>query len=298
LEAYLLYTTTVAITVALLAQATDLKAGHAGAEGVTAVISAGVAAYVYGGLGRYGRPWMAIGLALSITMLVMLAIDFLLARLNREDHFLGTLGLQLGFVELMSNARITGGALGMRDIPVPTLPYVGVDRPSAGLLLSIAVFMLAQPVLWVLTSDRCYGGLWNHWLRDDESDAVGYGAPRRALLAIRALVHAMIGGGAGIGLAVVSGYIAPATFGLTMSLTVLTVVYVSGSGAAPIAMVIGAVLVTMVDEVVALSPVAPGLVGPAQQLVVNVTLVLVLAFARRGFFGPVLESGPSARMVP
>lgn len=106
--------------------------------------------------------------------------------------------------------------------------------------------------------------------------------------------QSIMAGVAGMSVVMLQGYVSPESFDLWLSLSVLTVVYLSGTGGQPIFIYLGAGLLVAAGEFVRSFGQFPELVGPAQRIVVSLILIAILSFQRRGLAGPVVELGPSA----
>lgn len=145
LNSYSIHVVDIAIIFALLAVGMGLVMGVAGQINLAQVAFFGVGAYTTAILtthSGYGF-WTAAILGIVTTMLVGLLVG--LPALRMQSHYLGivTLGLALGFVNWITNAKITGGADGISGIPVP--PLFGIDLADEYMYyyLEIVVFAIA-----------------------------------------------------------------------------------------------------------------------------------------------------------
>jgi branched-chain amino acid transport system permease protein len=293
---YAIFCLIITFQLGLLAQATDLLGGHAGRVGVASVLLAGTAGYAYAifTVQAGWNPWWSVCLALGLTALISLALGWLLLHLRGNDFLLGTIAAQMGFSELANNLDAFGGALGVRNIP--SLAGMSVsDAPVQGalwlLMPSSLIFgILLQRVL----GERKYPTKILHWIRDDDISARTLGiAPERWRMAVFVL-HAILAGLAGVSIVIAQGYVSSKSFDLSMSMTVLTVVYLSGTGGNPVLMYFGAAVLVAVGEFLRSFGGVPELVGPIQQITINAVLIAILTFMPRGLAGPIIEVGPSA----
>lgn len=297
---YLIFCMIIGLQLSLLAQATDLLGGHVGRVGVSAVFLAAIAAYAYAILTVQAgySAWCSVSFALGITTILGLALGWLLLHLEGNNFLLGTLAFQMGLLELANNLPVLGGPLGIRNIP-STLPLIVMpsipDSASQGSLwLLIPGSVIVALILRQVVGRQTRLGQVIHWIRDDHISSRMFGfSPEKWRLATFVL-HAVIAGVVGISVATVQGYISPRSFDLSMSITVLTVVYLSGTGGRPIVMYLGAGAMVALSEYLRSFSDIPVLVGPIQQIAVNGTLIFILCFWRRGLAGPVIEVGPSA----
>jgi len=124
-----------------------------------------------------------------------------------------------------------------------------------------------------------------------------FGVHSQRLLLSAFMVHALIGATAGIGFVVAQTYVGPNSFDLWLSLNVLAVVFLSGTGGPTWLSLIGASMLVCLIELVNFAPLSPESVGPIQKMIFNLLLVGILVFQRKGIGGPVLQAGPSAEMA-
>jgi branched-chain amino acid transport system permease protein len=199
----------------------------------------------------------------------------------------------MGFSELMNNLPILGGPLGIRNIPPITVFSMRGDAVQSALVLLIPGVVFGV-ILQNLVGEKAHWGKILHWVRDDDVSARTFGiVPERWRIAIFT-VHAMLAALSGLSMVIAQGYISPRSFDLWMSIEVLTVVYLSGTGGNPVAMYVGAAVLVMIGEFLRSFGELPQLVGPVQQIVTTAILIAILSFRRRGLAGPIIEAGPSA----
>jgi branched-chain amino acid transport system permease protein len=242
-------------------------------------------------------PWIGVLLALLVTCVSGLVMGWLFLRLRENDFLLATLAAQMGFLELANNVSILGGPLGIRNVPSPALGTLLHDPALDSMwLLGPAVVICSFTLVRLLGESGRLGPLVR-WIRDDELSATAFGLPVDRLEVTIFAFMALFSGLAGVGIVVSQGYVSPGSFDLWLSLTVLTVVYVSGTGGNPLAMFAGAVTLVVLNKSLRSFGSMPDLVGPAQRIALNVILIAVLLMRRRGIAGPVIEVGPSANRL-
>lgn len=299
LNPYFIFLLALILQLSLLSQATDLLAGHIGRVGLSAPIFAGIAGYTYAltTTHLHVHPWLAVAVSLSITLLISAIIGFMLSRLNAEEFLMGTFAIQVGFVDLVKNLEITGGPLGIRDVPTPCLSSMGSDATIGSLFILIPALAFAVPSLMLALGPHSALGRAYHWIRDDYKSAIAYGIHAENLLQKAFIVHAIVAGTAGIGFVIAQTYVGPSSFELWLSLQVLTIVFLSGTGGNTLLMLIGATVMVSLIEVVNAVVADPQMVGAFQQIVFNGLLIGILIFRKRGIGGPILETGPSADRV-
>lgn len=296
---YIAFNLIIVLELVLLAQSTDLVGGHGGRMGVASVLFAALGGYMYAisTVTLRVSPWLSVLIALVATCTSAMVVGVLFLRLRENNFLLATLAAQMGFLEVANNVSVLGGPLGIRDIPTPTLRAILHDPAlDAMWVLVPAAIVCSVTLVRVLGEDGRLGRLV-HWIRDDELSATAFGLPVNRLQVALFIFLAFFSGLAGVGIVVAQGYVSPKSFDLWLSLTVLTVVYLSGTGGNPLAMFAGAVTLVALNELLRSVGSVPELVGPVQQIALNVILIAVLLVRRRGIAGPVIEFGPSANQL-
>lgn len=296
MSSYFVFLLTLTVQIVLLAQATDLLAGHGGRISLAPALFAGVGAYSYAVLAvRLGwNPWVAFVVGCLIVTSAAMGLGCLLLKLNANGFLIGTFAAQVAFVDLVNNLNLTGGPLGIRDIPGPKLPFVQSEATVNSLALLVPALFISTLVMLKAVGPSSPLGRIYHWIRDDRQSAIAFGIPEKSLLRTAFVVHAVVSGIAGIGMAVAHTYIAPESFDLWLSLTILTAVFLGGTGGSSLGMIVGGVVLVALTELVNALPLRPDMVGAFQQIVLNGCLVGILVFRRRGLAGPIIEGGPSA----
>ena len=296
---YVAFSLIVVLQLVLLAQTTDLVGGHGGRVGVASVLFAALGGYVYAisTVALRVGPWLGVLIASFATPVAGLVIGWLFLRLRENDFLLATLAAQMGFLELANNLPVLGGPLGIRNIPSPALGFIFHDPALNALWVLGPAVMICSILLVRLLGEDCQFGRLVRWIRDDELSATAFGLSIDRLHIVLFVFMALFSGLAGVGIVASQGYVSPRSFDLWLSLTVLTVVYLSGTGGNPLAMFAGAIMLVIFNELLRSFGSMPELVGPIQQIALNVILIAVLHVRRRGIAGPVIEFGPSANRL-
>ncbi|MET7790045.1 branched-chain amino acid ABC transporter ATP-binding protein/permease [Streptomyces sp900116325] len=277
LNSYSIHVVDIAIIFALLAVGMGLVMGVAGQINLAQVAFFGVGAYTTAILtthSGYGF-WAAAILGIVTTMLVGLLVG--LPALRMQSHYLGivTLGLALGFVNWITNAKITGGADGISGIPVP--PLFGIDLADEYMYyyLEIVVFGIALAFGAFVVRTRL--GRRLRAMRDDALAAGAMGAEIPLLRMTAFLLASTYGGVAGILYAGLIRYVAPETFSLSNMFLLLAMVIIGGRRSL-VGCVVGAVGLVLIRE---------ALVDFAvyAQLGYGIVVVLMVVFAPTGIAG-------------
>jgi branched-chain amino acid transport system permease protein len=222
--------------------------------GITGQVVLGQAAMM--GLGAYttgllllktSMPWwIALPCALLLTGLVGAALGIVSVRIRGHYLAITTLGLNEIFrLVVLNEDWLTGGAFGLRDIPVVSLPGPGSSNASHLYLpllgIAIAVYALTLRVF------RTRLGRDMRAIRDDELAAESMGVNSRMTKVVSFVVCAVWGALAG-GLYVLSiGFVSPNNFVVLESIRLLLMVVIGGLGSIG-GTFLGAVVVTVLPE--------------------------------------------------
>ena len=212
LNVYWISVADTALLFALLAIGMGLVMGIAGQVNLAQIAFFGTGAYVTAILtthSGYGF-WVAGLLALLATVLAGLVVGTPALRI--QSHYLGivTLGLAVAFVDLITNAPVTGGDSGIAGIPAPPLP--GIDLTSQYLYYYLELVVLALGLAFGLFVVRTPLGRRMRAMRDDALAASASGAEIGVLRMIAFVLASVYGGAAGVLYAGLVHYVAPETF--------------------------------------------------------------------------------------
>lgn len=296
MSSYFSYLAAVVIQLTLLAKATDLLGGHCGRLGFGAILSAAFGGYIYAlaAVQFALNPWLAVVISLCCAGSISMGIAILLVKLNADGYLLATFAFQMAFVELVNNLQFAGGPLGIRNVPPLDIPFMQLNSTAGALVMLIPSLILGALLVLAAVSKGSALRRRYHWIRDDPLSAKVAGIRLEYSLMQACFVHSFISALSGIGIVIAQGYVAPKSFDLWLSLKVLSVVIVSGTGGNPLLMIFGSAILVGITEIINTNMVAPEVVGPLQQIFINLLLVSLLVFRRRGLAGPELETGPSA----
>jgi branched-chain amino acid transport system permease protein len=299
LNVYWISVADTALLFALLAIGMGLVMGIAGQVNLAQIAFFGTGAYVTAILTtRSGYGFWAAGLlALLATVLAGLVVGTPALRI--QSHYLGivTLGLAVAFVDLITNAPVTGGDSGISGIPAP--PLFGIDLTSQYLYYYLELFVLAVGLAFGLFVVRTPLGRRMRAMRDDALAASASGAEIGVLRMIAFVLASVYGGAAGVLYAGLIHYVAPETFSIASMFLLLAMVIIGGRQSLA-GCVAGAVGLTIVQqELVNLAARA--------QLGYGLVVVLVVVFAPTGLAGVPARvsrwlgrrrSGPSMSLEP
>lgn len=223
--------------------------------GYAGILNLGYAAFA--GLGAYVAAllmlrldwsiWVAMPVAATVSTLAGLAFAIPTLRLKRV--YLGIVTLAFGeiFVLVALNLRdVTGGGIGLAGIPRPT--FLGIDLTTTGTFyyFVLGVALLGLAFIYRISSSR-FGRAWEY-VREDEIAAESTGTDvRRTKLFAYGIGSAYAGVG-GVLLAEQLTALNPSVFDFSLTLVVLTMVVVGGTGSIPGA-IVGTLLFTILPEV-------------------------------------------------
>jgi branched-chain amino acid transport system permease protein len=224
------------------------------ATGMTGQIVLGQAALM--GVGAYATAlamlkwnlswWIALPLALVIAAAVGIALGLLSMRI--KGHYLAIVTLALNEIfrlVALNESSLTGGPMGLRNIPGVKLPALGPDVDHQ-MYLPLFVVMIAVYGFAL----RLYGrkmGRQMRAVRDDELAAESMGVNSHAIR-IRAFVMCSVFGALAGGLyALVNGFISPNNFLIIESIKLVLMTVIGGLGSLG-GTVLGAALVTILPE--------------------------------------------------
>jgi branched-chain amino acid transport system permease protein len=212
-----------------------------------------------------------IGTLFAVVMSVMLSLPSL--RVSGDYLLIASIGFQLGFVEVIKNIEIAGGASGLTGI---ASLYSGAHRSLA---FAVTVLVVAAAVVW-LVHRMTHGdyGRAIQAMRDDEECFVSLG---RNAMAIKITLFAVGSGLAGLAGGLYAHYfqfLTPDQFGIVQSSLILTMVVVGGMGttAGP---VVGSLLLTALPQAITFLNLPPSVMAPLQGMLYT-GLVLMFLFVR------------------
>ncbi|WP_024520141.1 branched-chain amino acid ABC transporter permease [Bradyrhizobium sp. Tv2a-2] len=214
----------------IAAMGLNLTLGYAGQVSLAQGAFVGVGAYASAILTTHGWPLPA---ALGVSILTSFIIGWLLGypALRVQHHYLAFVTLAfstLAFLVFRNESWLTGGIYGISNIPRPHIFGFATNKPLPFYYLclgSLAIVSLA--VWWLIRSPwgRAFMSLRENPLR---AQSLGVDTRRYTLMAFA--IGSALGGVAGGLYAPLTQYIDPVPFNLSLSLDLLMMVIVGGSG--------------------------------------------------------------------
>ena len=208
----------------------NLTLGYAGQVSLAQAAFVGIGAYVTAYLTTRGWPfWSTYVLA----GLVCFAIGWLLGypALRVQHHYLAFVTLAfttLVYLVFRNEEWLTGGIYGISNIPRPSVLGWPMDAPRAFYWFCLAHLVLVSLAAWWLI--RSPWGRAFVALRENPVRALSLGVDTRRYTLMAFALGAGLGGIAGALYAPLVQYIDPSPFALGLSLNLLLMVVVGGSG--------------------------------------------------------------------
>lgn len=223
----------------LTGYAGQISLGHAAFLGIGAYTSAVLAV-------RYGLPfWVDFLAAVVITGMIGTVLGLPSLRVRHDFLVLATMGVNFVVVSVFKYVDFFGGAMGLVNIPAPTILGLTFRGGAPYLTLTAIYALLTLAVCWYLS--KTWSGLAFHAIRNDEDAAasVGVGPARYKIYAFG--ISAALAGGAGSLYAHFLGSVFPDNFVFVESIGMLSMVIFGGIGTlrGPI---IGAIFLRLMPE--------------------------------------------------
>lgn len=227
------YVVSVAVFVGIwvsLALSLNILTGYAGQVSLGHAAFFGIGAYTSAVLAvRYGAPfWVDFLGAFVITGLVGTVLGLPSLRVRHDFLVLATIGINFVVVAIFKYVDFFGGAMGLVNIPAPSL-FGATFRGGTPYLALVWVYaFFTWLVSWYLS--KTWAGLAFHTVRIDEdaAAAVGVSVPRFKIYAFG--ISAALAGGAGSLYGHFIGSVFPDTFIFVESIAILSMVVFGGVG--------------------------------------------------------------------
>jgi len=230
LKPYGIYLLTLWVVMAIAAIGLNLTLGYAGQVSLAQGAFVGIGAYSAALLTTQGWPlWCAF----LVATLISLAIGWLLGypALRVQHHYLAFVTLSfatLVYLVLRNEEWLTKGVYGVSGIPRPTLLGWSTKGPVEFYFFCLGILALVSAATWWLVRSpwgRAFTALRENAIR---ADSLGVDTRRYTLMAFA--FGSAIGGIAGVLYAPLVQFIEPTAFNLNLSLNLLLMVMVGGSG--------------------------------------------------------------------
>lgn len=227
---YVIYLLCLWLTYSVAAMGLNLTLGYAGQISLAQAAFIGIGAYTTALITMAGVHWIfAVGASMGLCFVVGLALGW--PALRVQHHFLAFVTLAfttLVYLVLRNEAWLTGGIYGLVGIPRPEFLGLRTMPPKNYYYFTLIVFLIACGGFWWIV--RSPWGRAFKALRENPIRANSLGVDIRWMTLLAFAIGSAYGGLAGALLAPLVQYIDPMSFTLIVSLKVLLMVVVGGSG--------------------------------------------------------------------
>ena len=230
LKPYGIYILTLWAVTTIAAIGLNLTLGYAGQISLAQGAFVGIGAYAAALLTSHGWPfWSGLGLG----AVACFAIGWLLGypALRVQHHYLAFVTLAfntLVFLLFRNEEWLTGGNYGISNIPRPNLLGWDTDRPRDFYFFCLGILVIVSLATWWLI--RSPWGRAFVALRENPVRALSLGVDTRRYTLMAFALGAGLGGIAGAVYAPLVQFLDPVPFALALSLNLLLMVVVGGSG--------------------------------------------------------------------
>ena len=214
----------------IAAMGLNLTLGYAGQVSLAQGAFVGIGAYAGAILTTQGFPLIA---AIAVAIVLCFAIGWLLGypALRVQHHYLAFVTLAfstLAFLVFRNESWLTGGIYGISNIPRPHILGMATSKPLPFYYVCLGSLAIVTAAVWWLI--RSPWGRAFVALRENPVRALSLGVDTRRYTLMAFAIGSALGGVAGALYAPLTQYIDPVPFNLSLSLDLLMMVIVGGSG--------------------------------------------------------------------
>jgi branched-chain amino acid transport system permease protein len=271
---------------AILAVTLNFVLGYAGIFSLAHAIFFGIGAYTAAlAAMKFGAGFLTATLAgMIISGIISLALALPALRVRGEYFVAASLGLQMLAVTVFSEWKpVTGGIGGLISIPPASLFGFEITDPVHFLVLTLVCLALVLLVIRILV--RSSFGRSLKAIRDDETAASALGKNVAVLKTLAVAVSSALAAVAGSLFAFYLSFINVESFVLDVSVQVIAMVIIGGTGTL-FGPVVGAAIVLLLPAALSYLPYLPPTeIGSIQQIVYGLAMVLLMIFRPSGLWG-------------
>ena len=214
----------------IAAMGLNLTLGYAGQVSLAQGAFVGIGAYAGAILTTQGFPLIA---AVAVAIVLCFAVGWLLGypALRVQHHYLAFVTLAfstLAFLVFRNESWLTGGIYGISNIPRPHIFGLATSKPLPFYYVCHGALAIVTVAVWWLI--RSPWGRAFMALRENPVRALSLGVDTRRYTLMAFAIGSALGGVAGALYAPLTQYIDPVPFNLSLSLDLLMMVIVGGSG--------------------------------------------------------------------
>jgi len=271
---------------AILAITLNFVLGYAGIFSLAHAIFFGIGAYTAAlAAMKFGAGFLVATFAgMTISGIVSLALALPALRVRGEYFVAASLGLQMLAVTLFSEWKpVTGGIGGLISIPPARVLGFEITDPLHFLVLTLICLGLVLLAIRILV--RSSFGRSLKAIRDDETAASALGKNVALLKTLAVAVSSALAAVAGSLFAFYLSFINVESFVLDVSVQVIAMVIIGGTGTL-FGPVVGAAIVLLLPAALSYLPYLPPTeIGSIQQIVYGLAMVLLMIFRPSGLWG-------------
>jgi len=230
LKGYGIYLLSMWAVLTIAALGLNLTLGYAGQVSLAQGAFVGIGAYAAAILTTHGWPLPA---AIVVAIALAFAVGWLLGypALRVQHHYLAFVTLAfstLAFLVFRNESWLTGGIYGISNIPRPHVFGIATSKPLPFYYVCLGSLAIVTLAVWWLI--RSPWGRAFMALRENPLRAQSLGVDTRRYILMAFAIGSALGGVAGALYAPLTQYIDPVPFNLSLSLDLLMMVIVGGSG--------------------------------------------------------------------
>lgn len=252
LSGYMLHLLVVACIWIIVTQGLNIITGYTGLLNLGQAGLMGVGAYSAAALCLHGLPfWVALLVALLINALLGLVVGFPVLRTRGIYFAISTMALGVILFELFNSwISVTGGPMGLREIPRPENINVGIANISFDSRFSFYIVVLLFTVLTILLIYRMSKSTLGRVLiaiRDDQVLAATLGISPHKYKVMAFVMCSVLAGLGGALYANYVTYISPGSFDVMASIEYVVMV-IAGSAGTIFGPILGTLILLLVPE--------------------------------------------------
>lgn len=282
---YLLHILIISCIYTILSLSLNLLIGYTGILSISQAAFMGVGAYTSALLGL--NLGMNFFFSLSVAVLIASILSAIIAiptiKIKGDYYIIASFGMQIIIYSIFMNwDSLTYGAVGLTGIPKPKVfGYEIISRESYFLLT------LFFTIIIVLFINRLASSPFGKILKAIREDEIATQAMGKNVISYKTttfIIGCTIASVAGSLYAHYITFIDPLSFTLEESIFILSLVIIGGAGniKGPI---LGAVILTVLPEVLRFINIPSSIAGPARQMIYGALLIIFMLFRPQGLFG-------------
>jgi len=282
---YLLHILIMVNIYAVLALSLNLLVGYTGLLSLCHAAFYGIGAYtgallmVEVGLGF----WLALLLAVTVTVLLSFTISIPSLRLSGDYFVLASLGFQvIVFTALYNWTALTNGPYGISGIPSPSFFGTTVNSPLAYFLFTGVVALVCTSLLHLI-GESPFGRVLKA-VREDEMAASALG---KDVSRFKVTAFAIAAGFAAVSGVLFAGYlryIDPTSFTIMESVFILSIIIIGGTGNT-VGPLLGTVLLLFLPEALRFLGIPDAIAANMRQVIYGLVIIVMLRFRPEGLRG-------------